>query len=93
MVTIAELQGGEELSAAAQADLWNHDPEFVAEFQQQREKGLEAQLKALEDGANQKRFQNAVVRAGGDERQAKRLIAAEDAEQAAREQQRQGVMS
>ena len=33
-----------ELSAAAQADLWNHDPEFVAEFQQQREKGLEAQL-------------------------------------------------
>ena len=44
MVTIAELQGGEELSAAAQADLWNHDPEFVAEFQQQREKGLEAQL-------------------------------------------------
>ena len=93
MVTIAELQGGEELSAAAQADLWNHDPEFVAEFQQQREKGLEAQLKALEDGANQKRFQNAVVRAGGDERQAKRMIAAQDAEQAAREQQRQGVMS
>ena len=90
---MAELQGGEELSAAAQADLWNHDPEFVAEFQEQREKGLEAQLKALEDGANQKRFQNAVVRAGGDERQAKRLIAAEDAEQAAREQQRQGVMS
>ena len=62
---MAELQGGEELSAAAQADLWNHDPEFVAEFQQQREKGLEAQLKALEDGANQKRFQIAVVRAGG----------------------------
>tara|TARA_Y100000746_G_C15408459_1_gene409326 strand:- start:735 stop:1007 length:273 start_codon:yes stop_codon:yes gene_type:complete len=90
---MAELQGGEELSAAAQADLWNHDPEFVAEFQEQREKGLEAQLKALEDGANQKRFQNAVVRAGGDERQAKRLIAAEDAEQAAREAQRQGVMS
>ena len=92
MATIAELQGGEELSAAAQADLWNHDPEFVAEFQEQREKGLEAQLKALEDGANQKRFQNAVVRAGGDERQAKRMIAAQDAEQAAREQQCQGVM-
>ena len=90
---MAELQGGEELSAAAQADLWNHDPEFVAEFQEQREKGLEAQLKALEDGANQKRFQNAVVRAGGDERQAKRMIAAQDAEQAAREAQRQGVMS
>ena len=91
--TLSELQGGEELSAAAQADLWNHDPEFVAEFQQQREKGLEAQLKALEDGANQKRFQNTLLQTGGDERQAKRMIAAQDSEQAAREQQRQGVMS
>ena len=91
--TLSELQGGEELSAAAQADLWAHDPEFVAEFQQQREKGLEAQLKALEDGANQKRFQNTLLQTGGDERQAKRMIAAQDAEQAAREQQRQGVMS
>jgi len=81
VATIAELQGGEELSAPAQSGLWNHDPEFVADFQRQREKGLEAQLKALEDGANQKRIQNAVVRTGGDERQAKRMIAAEDAEQ------------
>ena len=91
--TLSELQGGEELSAAAQADLWAHDPEFVAEFQQQREKGLEAQLKALEDGANQKRFQNTLLQTGGDERQAKRMIAAQDAEQAARDQQRQGVMN
>ena len=44
VATMAELQGGEELSAAAQSDLWAHDPEFVAEFQQKREKGLEAQL-------------------------------------------------
>ena len=93
VATMAELQGGEELSAAAQADLWAHDPEFVAEFQQQREKGLEAQLKALEDGANQKRFQNTLLQTGGDERQAKRMIAAQDAEQAARDQQRQGVMN
>ena len=93
VATIAELQGGEELSAAAQADLWNHDPEFVAEFQQQRERNLEAQLKALEDGANQKRFQNAVNRTGGDESQAKRMIAAEDAENERIQQQRMGVMS
>ena len=92
VATMAELQGGEELSAAAQADLWNHDPEFVAEFQQQRERNLEAQLKALEDGANQKRFQNAVNRAGGDERQAQRMIAAEDAENERIQQHRQGVM-
>ena len=53
VATMAELQSGEELSAAAQADLWNHDPEFVAEFQQQREKGLEAQLKALRVAVSQ----------------------------------------
>ena len=93
IATMAELQSGEELSAAAQADLWNHDPEFVAEFQQQQEKSFEAQLKAMEDGANQKRFQNTMIRTGGDERQAKRMMQAEDAEQAARVQQRQGVMS
>ena len=55
VATMAELQSGEELSAAAQADLWAHDPEFVAEFQQQREAGLAAQLKAMEDGATASR--------------------------------------
>ena len=66
VATMAELQGGEELSAAAQADLWNHDPEFVAEFQQQREKGLEAQLKALEDGAAASREKRMLQQAKGD---------------------------
>ena len=92
VATMAELQSGEELSAAAQADLWNHDPEFVAEFQQQQEKSLEAQLKALERGAEEKRLQNTMIRTGGDERQAKRLIAAEDAENERVQQQHQGVM-
>ena len=92
VATMAELQSGEELSAAAQADLWNHDPEFVAEFQQQQEKSLEAQLKALERGAEKKRLQNTMIRTGGDERQAKRLIAAEDAENERVQQQHQGVM-
>ena len=93
VATIAELQSGEDLSAAAQQDLWNHDPEFVAEFQQQQEKSLDAQLKALEDGAAEKREQRMLQQANGDKHLAKRMIAAEDAEQAAREQQRQGVMN
>ena len=92
VATMAELQSGEELSAAAQADLWNHDPEFVAEFQQQQEKSLEAQLKALERGAEEKRLQNTMIRTGGDERQAKQLIAAEDTENERVQQQHQGVM-
>ena len=91
--TISELQSGEPLSAEAQQDLYDHDPAFVREFQQQKQQSFEDQLKALEDGANQKRLQNTMVRTGGDERQARRVIAAEDAEQAAREQQRQGALN
>ena len=40
VATMAELQSGEPLSAAAQQDLWNHDAEFVGEFQQQRDNSL-----------------------------------------------------
>ena len=92
VATMAELQGGEELSAAAQADLWNHDPEFVAEFQQQREKGLEAQLKALEDGAAASSEKRMLQQAKGDKHLAKRMMQAEDAENERLQQQRQGVM-
>ena len=91
--TLSELQGGEELSAAAQADLWAHDPEFVAEFQQQQEQGLANQLKDMVDGAERLRLKNAMVRTNGDERQARQLIAGEDADTEARQQQRTGVLS
>ena len=92
VATIAELQSGEELSAAAQSDLWAHDPEFVAEFQQQRANSFESQLKALETGAAEKRLKNTLVKTGGDERQAKRLIEAEDAANEQQQQQRMGVL-
>ena len=92
VATMAELQSGEELSATAKADLWNHDPEFVAEFQQQREKSLESQLKALENGAAEKREQRMLQQAKGDKHFAKRMIAAEDAENERIQQQRMGVM-
>ena len=94
VATMAELQSGEELSATAKADLWNHDPEFVAEFQQQREKSLESQLKSLEDGAAEMRLQQVMKhKTNGDKAAAKRWIAAEDAENERVQQQRQGVMS
>ena len=92
VATMAELQSGEELSAAAQADLWNHDAEFVAEFQQQREAGLTAQLKALEDGAVASREKQMLQQANGDKHLAKRMMQAEDAENERIQQQRQGVM-
>ena len=80
VATMAELQSGEPLSAAAQQDLWNHDAEFVGEFQQQRDNSLEEQFKALEKGAAEKRWQNMLHQTGGDEIAAKRRIEAEDAE-------------
>ena len=80
VATMAELQSGEPLSAAAQQDLWNHDAEFVSEFQQQRDNSLEEQFKALEKGAAEKRWQNMLHQTGGDEIAAKRRIEAEDAE-------------
>ena len=92
VATMAELQSGEDLSAAAQADLWNHDAEFVAEFQQQREAGLTAQLKALEDGAVASREKQMLQQANGDKHLAKRMMQAEDAENERIQQQRQGVM-
>ena len=47
VATMAELQSGEELSAAAQSDLWDHDLEFIAEFQQQRVRSFDARLEGL----------------------------------------------
>ena len=78
--TLAEMQSGQPLTAAAQQDLWNHDAEFVGEFQQQRDNSLEEQLKALEKGAAEKRLQNILHQTAGDEIAAKRRIEAEGAE-------------
>lgn len=47
VATMAELQGGEELSAAAQVNLWNDDPEFIAEFQHKRARSFDARLEGL----------------------------------------------
>ena len=91
--TIAECRSGGPLSQRAIQDLYDHDPAFVREFHQKDERNYEAQLQQMEAETAEKRFRNTLVQTGGDEGMARRVIAAEDAEQAAREQQRQGVMS
>ena len=93
VATIEELQSGQPLSSEAQADLYAHDPAFVREFHQQQQQSYEDQLKFMDDETERLRLKNAMVRTGGNEHQAKRMIDAEDAEKAAREQQRMGVLN
>ena len=78
LATMAELQTGDELSAAAQQDLWNHDAQFVDDVRKQREQQMQSQLQALEKGAEEMRWKRELRAAGGNEHQAKRTIQAED---------------
>ena len=88
---MAELQSGEALSEAAQKDLFQHDPEYVKEVVAQRQNAEEQLLKQMEEKTVQMRFQNTLRRAGGNEHVARRMIEAED-EQNARHQQQLHVM-
>ena len=78
VATMAELQSGEPLSAAAQRDLFEHDAKYVEEFQQQQVDQEAAQLKAFEEQAAQMRFNRELRSAGGNEHRARRVIAAQD---------------
>ena len=78
VATMAELQSGEPLSAAAQRDLFEHDAKYVEEIQQQQVDQEAAQLKAFEEQAAQMRFNRELRSAGGNEHRAKRAIAAQD---------------
>jgi len=55
VATMAELQSGLELSEAAKSDLWNHDADFVGEFQQQKQKKEADQLAWMEKEADRMR--------------------------------------
>ena len=78
VATMAELQSGEPLSAAAQRDLFEHDAKYVEEIQQQQVDQEAAQLKAFEEQAAQMRFNRELRSAGGNEHRARRVIAAQD---------------
>lgn len=87
--TKAELRSGAPLSQKAMADLWEHDPQFVVESQRHQQQQDEQALAQWERAAEEKRLRNRAIQFGGDLEQAKRVIEAEDAAQAQREQQRQ----
>ena len=75
--TLSELQSGQELSQQAQRDLWNHDPQFVADVQRQQVSAEEQALKSLEEGAAATRLRNK-VREVGNEARAREALKAED---------------
>lgn len=91
LATMAELQSGEALSEAAQKDLFQHDPEYVKEVVAQRQNAEEQLLKQMEERTAEMRFQNTLRRAGGNKHAARRMIEAED-QQNARHQQQLHVM-
>ena len=78
LATMAELQSGEALSEAAQKDLFQHDPQFVRDVQQQQERAAEDQLKQLEEKTAELRMNRALREAGGNKCDAERRLAAED---------------
>ena len=88
VATLAELQSGADLSAAAQADLYAHDHRFVAELTKHRADQEAAQMQELEKQAAEMRWRSMLRQTGGDENAAKRRIAAEDAETLRHEEQR-----
>ena len=78
LATMSELQSGQPLSESAQNDLYAHDPQFVRDVQQQQERAAEDQMNEMLQKTEELRFKRALRDAGGNEHQAKRVIAAED---------------
>ena len=87
LATLSELQSGESLSEAAQKDLFQHDPEYVKEVVAQRQNAEEQLLKQMEEKTAEMRFNNTLRRAGGNEHAARRMIEAEDQQNARHQQQ------
>ena len=83
LATMAELQSGESLSEAAQKDLFQHDPEYVKEITAQKVKAEADYIKQMEEKTAEMRFRNTLRRAGGNEHAARRMIEAEDQQNAA----------
>ena len=64
LATMAEMQGGGELSAAAMQDLWNHDSAFVADTikqKQQAEQDLLAKMESESDRMRRARYGDKAV--------------------------------
>ena len=71
VATLAELEGGGDLSAAAKADLYAHDHQFVSDLQQQRTAEQAKTEKWLEDQLAATQLRNKTRECGGNEAAAK----------------------
>ena len=77
IATLAELESGSELSAAAKADLYAHDHQFVSDLQKQKAADAASTEKWLEEQAEAATLRNKTREMGGDERLAKERLKAE----------------
>lgn len=66
VATLSELQSGGDLSAAAKADLYAHDHQFVSDLQQQRTNEQAATEKWLEDQLAATQLRNKVRECGSE---------------------------
>ena len=74
LATMAELQSGGELSAAAKSDLYQHDAQFVRDLKHQQAAESESAAKWLEDQLAATQLRNKAREFGGNERLAKERL-------------------
>ena len=89
VATLAEMQSGEPLSEAAMNDLWNHDPAFVVDRQKEQQQQEQAVIQQMEKRTAELRLKNTMRQTNGNETEARRVIEAEDANEAKRQEQQQ----
>jgi len=87
IATLAELESGQQLSQQAQKDLWEHDADFVVDYQQQQQSSKVSMLQQLEDETAASRLRNKMREVGGNEDRAREAIQREDAADQARKEQ------
>ena len=87
IATLAELESGAQLSQQAQKDLWEHDADFVVDYQKQQKESEAVMLKKLEDDSAALKLRNRAREFGGNEARAKEALAREGAADEARKEQ------
>ena len=78
VATAAECLSGNPLSPTAQADLWEHDPQYVREAIAESAKAEERERASLDQKYQESRLRNRIHACNGDERMAREQIRLED---------------
>ena len=84
VATLAELEGGGELSAAARSDLYAHDYQFVADLQKQKAAEAVKAEQWLKEAGEATALRNKVREMGGNEAAAKERLKLEAEQDEAR---------